>query len=70
MNLTEKDVAKPFCLVLFRLGMRLLHATLLLCAKLNLLKKVLNSSGGTPREFCTITVTDGIAWGHERMNLP
>jgi dihydroxy-acid dehydratase len=25
------------------------------------------SSGGTPREFCTITVTDGIAMGHEGM---
>jgi len=24
-------------------------------------------SGGTPREFCTITVTDGIAMGHEGM---
>ena len=23
--------------------------------------------GGTPREFCTITVTDGIAMGHEGM---
>ncbi len=25
------------------------------------------SAGGTPREFCTITVTDGIAMGHEGM---
>ena len=24
-------------------------------------------AGGTPREFCTITVTDGIAMGHEGM---
>src|ERR1700759_1778162 len=25
------------------------------------------AAGGTPREFCTITVTDGIAMGHEGM---
>ena len=25
------------------------------------------TAGGTPREFCTITVTDGIAMGHEGM---
>ena len=27
----------------------------------------MKESGGTPREFCTITVTDGIAMGHEGM---
>ncbi|MFQ5564021.1 MAG: dihydroxy-acid dehydratase [Parvularculaceae bacterium] len=26
-----------------------------------------DAAGGTPREFCTITVTDGIAMGHEGM---
>jgi len=26
------------------------------------------AAGGTPREFCTITVTDGIAMGHEGMH--
>jgi dihydroxy-acid dehydratase len=30
-------------------------------------KKGVASSGGTPREFTTITVTDGIAMGHEGM---
>src|SRR5450755_1636688 len=30
-------------------------------------KKGVASVGGTPREFCTITVTDGIAMGHEGM---
>jgi dihydroxy-acid dehydratase len=30
-------------------------------------KKGVAASGGTPREFCTITVTDGIAMGHEGM---
>ena len=30
-------------------------------------KKGVKQSGGTPREFCTITVTDGIAMGHEGM---
>jgi dihydroxy-acid dehydratase len=30
-------------------------------------KKGVAVAGGTPREFCTITVTDGIAMGHEGM---
>ena len=29
------------------------------------LKKDVNKNGSTPREFCTITVTGGIAMGHE-----
>jgi dihydroxy-acid dehydratase len=29
--------------------------------------KGVKAAGGTPREFCTITVTDGIAMGHEGM---
>jgi dihydroxy-acid dehydratase len=30
-------------------------------------KRGVKETGGTPREFCTITVTDGIAMGHEGM---
>src|SRR5438132_5205657 len=30
-------------------------------------KKGVSAGGGTPREFCTITVTDGIAMGHQGM---
>src|SRR5207245_9589161 len=30
-------------------------------------KKGVAAAGGTPREFTTITVTDGIAMGHEGM---
>ncbi len=30
-------------------------------------KKGVSEAGGTPREFCTITVTDGIAMGHQGM---
>src|SRR6201995_5660052 len=30
-------------------------------------KKGVTAAGGTPREFCTITVTDGIAMGHDGM---
>ena len=30
-------------------------------------KQGIAASNGTPREFCTITVTDGIAMGHEGM---
>ncbi len=31
------------------------------------MKKGVNEAGGTPREFTTITVTDGIAMGHQGM---
>src|SRR5690606_8879918 len=31
-------------------------------------KKGVAAANGTPREFCTITVTDGIAMGHQGMN--
>ena len=30
-------------------------------------KKGVKDAGGTPREFCTITVTDGMAMGHQGM---
>ena len=35
-------------------------------------KKGVAAAGGTPREFCTITVTDGMAMGHDgmRSSLP
>src|SRR5882672_5564255 len=35
-------------------------------------KKGVSAGGGTPREFCTITVTDGMAMGHDgmRSSLP
>jgi dihydroxy-acid dehydratase len=35
-------------------------------------KKGVAANGGTPREFCTITVTDGMAMGHDgmRSSLP
>lgn len=32
-------------------------------------KKGVAGAGGTPREFCTITVTDGIAMGHQGMKV-
>ncbi len=33
----------------------------------NVVSEGVREGGGTPREFCTITVTDGIAMGHEGM---
>ncbi len=33
----------------------------------NVVAEGVKAAGGTPREFCTITVTDGIAMGHEGM---
>src|SRR6185503_19379902 len=32
-----------------------------------IVKKGVAAANGTPREFCTITVTDGIAMGHQGM---
>ena len=32
-----------------------------------MVKKGVSAAGGTPREFTTITVTDGIAMGHQGM---
>src|SRR5262249_27845680 len=31
------------------------------------IKRGVSAASGTPREFCTITVTDGIAMGHQGM---
>jgi len=47
--------------------MKLHLATLRLMRQAQAVKKGVAAGGGTPREFCTITVTDGIAMGHEGM---
>src|SRR4051812_30395853 len=38
-----------------------------LARQAQVVKEGVRSGGGTPREFTTITVTDGIAMGHEGM---
>ena len=66
MNLTEKDVAKPFVGVVSTWN-EAAPCNISLMRQAQSVKKGVQSAGGTPREFCTITVTDGIAMGHEGM---
>ncbi len=66
MNLTEKDVAKPFVGVVSTWN-EAAPCNIALMRQAQSVKKGVKFSGGTPREFCTITVTDGIAMGHEGM---
>ena len=66
MDLTEKDVAKPFVGVVSTWN-EAAPCNIALMRQAQSVKKGVSSSGGTPREFCTITVTDGIAMGHEGM---
>ena len=66
MNLTEKDVAKPFVGVVSTWN-EAAPCNIALMRQAQSVKKGVKLLGGTPREFCTITVTDGIAMGHEGM---
>jgi len=66
MDLTEKDVAKPFVGVVSTWN-EAAPCNIALMRQAQSVKKGVHQAGGTPREFCTITVTDGIAMGHEGM---
>ena len=66
MNLTEKDVSKPFVGVVSTWN-EAAPCNIALMRQAQSVKKGVKLGGGTPREFCTITVTDGIAMGHEGM---
>ncbi len=66
MGETEKDVAKPFVGVVSTWN-EAAPCNIALMRQAQSVKKGVRANGGTPREFCTITVTDGIAMGHEGM---
>ncbi len=66
MGETEKDVSKPFIGVVSTWN-EAAPCNIALMRQAQSVKKGVRVSGGTPREFCTITVTDGIAMGHEGM---
>ncbi len=66
MGETEKDVSKPFIGVVSTWN-EAAPCNIALMRQAQSVKKGVRASGGTPREFCTITVTDGIAMGHEGM---
>ena len=66
MNLTRKDVSKPFVGVVSTWN-EAAPCNIALMRQAQSVKKGVKDAHGTPREFCTITVTDGIAMGHEGM---
>tara|TARA_A100001011_G_scaffold300649_1_gene314035 strand:- start:829 stop:2547 length:1719 start_codon:yes stop_codon:yes gene_type:complete len=66
MGETESDVSKPFVGVVSTWNEAAPCNTALM-RQAQSVKKGVKETGGTPREFCTITVTDGIAMGHEGM---
>src|ERR1700739_4717200 len=71
MGLTDEQIHQPFVGVASCWNEAApCHIALLRQAQS--VKKGVAAAGGTPREFCTITVTDGIAMGHDgmRSSLP
>ncbi|PTS90174.1 MULTISPECIES: dihydroxy-acid dehydratase [unclassified Caulobacter] len=66
MGLGTRDIAQPFVGVASCWNEAAPCNTALM-RQANAVAKGVEAAGGTPREFCTITVTDGIAMGHEGM---
>jgi len=66
MGLSTKDIKKPFVGVASCWNEAAPCNTALM-RQAHAVSEGVKSSDGTPREFCTITVTDGIAMGHEGM---
>ena len=66
MGLTDDDVARPFVGVATTWN-EAAPCNITLMRQAQAVKKGVKAAGGTPREFATITVTDGIAMGHHGM---
>ncbi len=66
MGLEESDIEKPFVGVVSTWN-EAAPCNIALMRQAQSVKKGVSESNGTPREFCTITVTDGIAMGHQGM---
>jgi dihydroxy-acid dehydratase len=66
MGMTEEDIAKPFIGVATCWN-EAAPCNIALSRQAQAAKKGVKARGGTPREFTTITVTDGIAMGHAGM---
>src|SRR6185312_13977473 len=71
MGLTTQQIHQPFVGVASCWN-EAAPCNIALMRQAQAVKKGVASAGGTPREFCTITVTDGIAMGHDgmRSSLP
>ncbi|MCW0236403.1 MAG: dihydroxy-acid dehydratase [Ferrovibrio sp.] len=66
MGLTEKEIHQPFVGVVTTWN-EAAPCNITLGRQAQAVKKGVKANGGTPREFTTITVTDGIAMGHQGM---
>lgn len=66
MGLTEKEIKQPFVGVVTTWN-EAAPCNITLARQAQWVKKGVKANGGTPREFTTITVTDGIAMGHQGM---
>ncbi|HEY5347804.1 MAG TPA: dihydroxy-acid dehydratase, partial [Rhizomicrobium sp.] len=66
MGLTEAEIHQPFVGVASCWN-EAAPCNIALMRQAQSAKAGVKAAGGTPREFCTITVTDGIAMGHEGM---
>jgi dihydroxy-acid dehydratase len=66
MGMTEKEIGQPFVGVATTWN-EAAPCNIALMRQAQAVKKGVKANGGTPREFCTITVTDGIAMGHAGM---
>ncbi|MDA0951240.1 MAG: dihydroxy-acid dehydratase [Proteobacteria bacterium] len=66
MGMTDEEVAQPFIGVATTWN-EAAPCNITLMRQAQAVKKGVKAAGGTPREFTTITVTDGIAMGHEGM---
>ncbi|HXC54068.1 MAG TPA: dihydroxy-acid dehydratase [Rhizomicrobium sp.] len=66
MGLTEAEIHQPFVGVATCWN-EAAPCNIALMRQAQSAKTGVKEAGGTPREFCTITVTDGIAMGHEGM---
>ncbi|MAM93683.1 dihydroxy-acid dehydratase [Parvibaculum sp.] len=66
MGLSEEEIAQPFVGVATCWN-EAAPCNIALMRQAQSVKRGVAQTGGTPREFCTITVTDGIAMGHQGM---
>ncbi|MED5368109.1 MAG: dihydroxy-acid dehydratase [Pseudomonadota bacterium] len=66
MGMTEEEIAQPFVGVVSCWN-EAAPCNIALMRQAQAAKAGVKAADGTPREFCTISVTDGIAMGHEGM---
>jgi len=66
MGLTEEEIHRPFVGVVTSWN-ETAPCNITLMRQSAVAKEGVQAAGGTPREFTTITVTDGIAMGHQGM---